>query len=803
MACAIVLIAVLEPVPETQAQSTEAQITFASSIKEPVATKANAVPISKNTPTVVRSQLTDAETQETIDFSIALKMRNFTELQQRIRMGETIPLEEMSAKYFPVSADLENVRRWLSAQGFEVLPAAQYELSIFARGTVAQLQRSFGVKFARVQFAGEEHTSAVTAPTLPADVAEPVLSINGLQPHLHPFIHSVKKPIGPTKSISNQPPFLVSEIAKAYDASTANGAGQTIGIVIDTFPLDSDLTTFWADNSVPQSLSNIEKIQVVAGSLPSPEGEETLDASWSSGIASGAKIRIYATTTLAFTNIDKAYQTIINDMASQTGMRQVSLSFGLGELYEAPAQIQTDGQYFASMAGGGISVFVSSGDGGASPGPGGHDHNGNIQVEAPADDPNVTGVGGTSLSLNPNGTVAGETAWFDGGGGQSVYFSRLSWQPGSGTISGSGRLVPDVSLVADPNTGALLILDGFEYQIGGTSWSAPVWAGICARLNQVRNSRGNPALGLLGPKIYPLLGSSSFRDITGGTNGGYSAGPGFDLCTGIGVPDVNKLILAVEGPIQQPPGSGIARDFDNDGSADLVWENTTTGQRAIWLMKNGSVKSTKNLPTLPASWHVAADGDFLGTGQSDLVLENTVTGAHAIWILNQGVLATSLALPTVGGGWHVVGAGDFDGDGKADVVLENTGTGVRVIWILKDGNFDHTVNLGTVPPSWHIVGVGDFLGNGQSDLVWENMTTGARVIWVMNGTSLDHTVSVATISPVWHIGGTGDFNGDGQADLILENTMTGQRVFWMLNAGKLQSATVFSTIPTTWHAVNH
>ncbi len=153
---------------------------------------------------MVRSQLTDAETQATIDFSIALKMRNFAELQQRVGTGEIIPLEEMRAKYFPASADVESVRKWLTAQGFEVLPAAQYELCVFARGTVAQLQRVFGVTFARVQFRGEEHTSAVTAPSLPADVASPVLSINGLQPHLHPFPHSIRKSIAAGKSIQQR-----------------------------------------------------------------------------------------------------------------------------------------------------------------------------------------------------------------------------------------------------------------------------------------------------------------------------------------------------------------------------------------------------------------------------------------------------------------------------------------------------------------------------------------------------------------------------------------------------------------------
>ena len=79
-----------------------------------------------------------------------------------------------------------------------------------------------------------------------------------------------------------------------------NGAGQKIGIVIDTFPASSDLTLFWQANGIAQSLNNIEEVQVVSGTLPSPSGEETLDVEWSSGMAPGAKVRVYATTDLGF-----------------------------------------------------------------------------------------------------------------------------------------------------------------------------------------------------------------------------------------------------------------------------------------------------------------------------------------------------------------------------------------------------------------------------------------------------------------------------------------------------------------------
>ena len=85
------------------------------------------------------------------------------------------------------------------------------------------------------------------------------------------------------------------------------------------------------------------------------------------------------------------------------------------------SQMQTDDQYFAALAGAGVTVFVSSGDGGSSPGTTGHDHTGPVQVESPANDPNVTAVGGTSLNLDASGAVSSETAWYDGGGGVSTF----------------------------------------------------------------------------------------------------------------------------------------------------------------------------------------------------------------------------------------------------------------------------------------------------------------------------------------------------------------------------------------------
>jgi kumamolisin len=141
--------------------------------------------------------------------------------------------------------------------------------------------------------------------------------------------------------------------------------------------------------------------------------------------------------------------------------------------------------------------------------------------------------------------LADETGWPDGGGGKSAFFKRPTWQNAPGVPSGTQRLVPDVSLAADPNQGAFVFLNGQPQQIGGTSWSAPVWAGFCALINEARAAANKPPLGFLNPLIYPLTGSASFRDIVSGSNGAFDAGPGYDLVTGIGVPNIAELMRAL------------------------------------------------------------------------------------------------------------------------------------------------------------------------------------------------------------------------------------------------------------------
>jgi kumamolisin len=520
----------------------------------------------------------------TVLFSLSIPSQAQAQLEERVARGEVVPLAELKKSYGPDPRDRDALVAWLKDQGFEITKVSADGTGVYARAKVSQIEKSLAVDMRRVTKDGITYTAAASAPSLPADIGNGVHAIIGLQPFRQARKQSricaptggnrasltetgttggrqragravarnqlaLQAGVAPAPNIQNAPPYLVQEMLRAYNADglPVTGKGQTIAILIDTVPANADLKAFWKRNNLPTSVSRVQKINANGKHLPATEGEETLDVEWASGIAPGAKIRVYATGTLSFVDLDSALDRILSDLPNQPGMRQLSISLGLGETYLGGPQgeVAVQHQKFLRLAAAGVNVFVSSGDAGSNPDETGHSPTGPTQAEYESSDPAVIGVGGTTLTLAPAGSVSGESAWVGSGGGKSIFFSRPSWQTGPGIPDGNERLVPDVSLAADPNTGAFLVLHGQVVQIGGTSWSAPVWAGFCALINEARAAANQPFLPFLNPLIYPLMGSSSFRDIQAGNNGGFVASAGYDMVTGIGVPNVKELIGAL------------------------------------------------------------------------------------------------------------------------------------------------------------------------------------------------------------------------------------------------------------------
>jgi len=567
--------------------------------------------------TVARAALSTAESSASMTFEVALRMRNFDEMQARIARGELISDSEKAARYFPLAADHEKLVGWLTEQGLEVTRTDGNRLAVFGRGTVDTVARAFQVTFARVAVEGDrEYTSAVTAPSLPADVSPIVLGIHGLQPHIRRRVLSTPRALHPDINLNG---YLPQQIAAAYNATglNATGAGQTIAIYAFAFPSQADLTTFWSAAGVTtQSAGNIQHVSVAGGpdSAPSDNSAEeaALDVEWASALAPGATIRVYGASETDPAENDEILQQVYADIPSQPNMRVLSISIGGNELDVPKDYLVIEAQYMANLASAGVTVLCASGDNGAVSG-------GVVQTTYPTSDPDVTGVGGTSLVLNSDNTIGSETAWSGSGGGISVVFSRPPWQAGTGigtgSTAGNMRLVPDVAGPADPGEGAMVVYNNKPLVIGGTSWSAPMWSAFCALMNQ---KRGAP-LGLLNPKIYPLMGTSALRDITSGGNSTYSAGTGYDLLTGVGVPNVSALLAAIQG---SSPAANIP--------AQLGDRFVTLGQAAtFFVVAEGAPPFTyqwQRLPDGSTVWaNLADDGTYSGSATSTLVVGGTTS----------------------------------------------------------------------------------------------------------------------------------------------------------------------------------
>ena len=572
-----------------------------------------------------------------MDIEVVLKLRSFEELKGRIGRSEAIAHEEMMDKYQPLAADYQTVLNWLTDREFRITRADANHMAIFASATVNQIQEVLGVKFERVAHGNHEYTSAVTAPSVPAAMAPFILGINGLQPQIQPHKHIELKPASLT---SSAPPYLPIQLATAYNANglygaNLTGAGQTIALVTDSFPNTNDLQLFWTSYGINQSLSNLSFIPVFSGPVPAPTGEETLDVEWSSALAPGAQLRVYASQGLTLTAIDQCYAQIYGDVTANAdlGIHQMSVSFGVPENLVSDAQLETDDQYFAELAAAGVTIFASSGDQGADPDPAFGAPNGVASPESPASDPNVTGVGGTTLMVDSTGTEQTEVAWNNAsgasGGGISARFARPVWQTGAGVPAGTTRLVPDISSAADPDTGAAVILNGIMEETGGTSWSSPTWAAFCALLNQSRAQNGMMPLGLLGPYIYPFIGTTDFRDITAGNNSfgggiGYNAGPGYDLATGIGVPDISLLAQNLAGYSPPPTVPPVMTDGPPPATA------STTAAYSFTYTASGFPPPifTVTSGNLPTGMALSVNGLLSGTPSQTGSFTVTVTASN-------------------------------------------------------------------------------------------------------------------------------------------------------------------------------
>jgi len=410
----------------------------------------------------------------------------------------------------------------------------------------------------------------------------------------------------PSASTSYSP----AQIRHAYgfDQLTATGANQKIAIV-DAYGnanIQSDLDNFCRQFGLAST-----SVQVLGNNSSADPGwalETALDVEWAHAIAPGASIILSVAPSSSIGDLLNAVDAAVN-----AGATVLSMSWGGSEFSNMS-------YYDSHFNKPNIAFTASSGDSGAG-------------VEWPAASPYVVGVGGTSLYLDSNNNRNSETAWAGSGGGVSSYYPRPGFQNGWQTASGRG--IPDVSLIADPSTGVLVYdsVNGGWFVVGGTSASAPQWAGLIALVNQLRIQGGSTALDSASAVIYPLAQGSTttpytvnptyFYDVFQGNNGGYDAGPPYDFVTGLGSPVAAALIPALA------PGSQVVADFSlaaSPGAANIKAGRTASYKVSV--TSTGGFNDVVNLSVsgLPAGANASFSPTYIsGSGSASL----TVTTASS------------------------------------------------------------------------------------------------------------------------------------------------------------------------------
>ncbi len=521
-------------------------------------------------PGSVRSELAGAQhvraldPGERVEFTVVLRRR--ADLPDDLVEGpRTVTLAELGDRYGADPDDVSRVRQAFEAAGVTVANEDAGARRLSGYGPATAVTELFGTDLNIVRSTDPvtgneiEHRARTGELAVPAELDGIVVAVLGLdsRPQVRSYVRAH------AGSAANAG-FDVPTLGTAYDfPANTDGTGRTAAIVeLGGGFAQGDLDAYFAsvDLRSPQVAAvGVDGASNVAGKDPNgADGEVLMDIEIIGALAPKVDIVVYFGQ-----NTDQGFVDAVSTAVHATPTpTAVSISWGQSEdQWTAQARSALD-SVFADAAALGVTVTVAAGDGGSQ-----DSQSDNAQhVDFPASSPHVLACGGTSLVLDANGGVRSETVWNSGanggstGGGVSDAYPMPDWQAKAGVpdrVGGtaSGRGVPDVAGDADPATGYRLYVDGQTVVLGGTSAVAPLWAALVCRLSQ---SVGRP-LGLLQPVLYASAtagaAATGFRDVTQGDNGAYRAGPGWDACTGLGVPDGNALLSVFGSGTGTPAGT--------------------------------------------------------------------------------------------------------------------------------------------------------------------------------------------------------------------------------------------------------
>lgn len=537
------------------------------------------------------------------------------------------------------------------------------------------------------------------------DIIENILGLN-TQKVAHPYFKKLDTINTPRASTV----FTPLQLATLYNFPTnLDGIGQKIGIIeLGGGYVLSDITTYFSMLNL-QYTPKITSVSV-DGAINNPNDgtgsnvEVILDIEIIAALVPNASIFVYFAPNTAQGFYD-AINTAINNSCSI-----ISISWGGPENSWSLSTLSVYNSLFQSASTKNVTILAASGDNGSSDGTIGNN------VDFPSSSPYILGCGGTNLKTLDNVTISQETVWNNNsissatGGGISAVFAEPSYQFNVTYPLNNRRGVPDVSGDADPNTGYVVYSarEGGTFIVGGTSAVSPLWSGLLGRINQ---SIGHP-VGFLHPIIYSH--PNVCRDITQGNNGAYSAGPGWDPCTGNGSPNGQALLnLLSNNPPTVPVAAFTASPLSGTAPLTVQFVDQSTGSPTAWYwdFSTGPTSTVQN----PSHTFTTAGSYSVG-----LVVSN-VNGTSTLTKINYITVTTAPAPVAAFTGSPLSGTAPL----TVQFIDQSTGSPTAWYWDFSNGTTSTSQNPSTVfnTPGSYSIGLVVANANGKNTLTKVNYIT--------------------------------------------------------------------------------
>jgi len=575
--------------------------------------------------------------------TIALNLKNQADLARLINrqhdptdplFGKFLTPQQFAQSYGPDASDFASVENYLSANHLNVVGKSTNTLQVM--GSINDIEKSFNFEMHQYQSSDRRTVFAPNLdPEVDSEIAPKIAGILGLN-NFSRFVGFRRRrdqmkafSLGGTGPGGGLSP---SDIAKGYSLNglNANGAGQTLALMELDGYTSSDISKYATQFNIshPPQLQNV-LIDGYDGSAGSGADEVTLDIELMMAVAPGAsKIMVYEGTNTETGPLD-VYAKIADDNIA----KEVSTSWGSPESQNTSSFLNSENAIFMQMAAQGQSIYAAAGDSGA------YDDGSHLSVDDPGSQPYMVSVGGTTLTTNSDGSYQKESSWGittpeqGGGGGISSVWPQPSWQSGLATSANKGsttmRMVPDVSLDANPQTGYAIYVGGVWNTYGGTSCAAPIWAAFTALVNQQRTANGLPLLGFANPALYQLGSSGLFNQVfndikDNSTNLYYSAIPGYDLSTGWGSMKASSLLAGFSAP--------SASNLNSPTGVIAAPHNQVAA--ISWSASAGALSYVLNRASSSAGPFTQVASNILGTSYADTGLQNGTTYFYEVVATN-------------------------------------------------------------------------------------------------------------------------------------------------------------------------